>query len=259
MTYVSLSVTLYLADRFMRSLNPWPIFPTNLEPPVARSLSLQFIMQELIASFQLVHQLQSSAPHQFQGIYLSQQIGVLSTELEKLLLFSLGNPFSQKGGSLDKLCFYCEILLQASNVKDQDIPRILEEMRNAILRAKSQMVSWKKSPIPLNEFLSSLLGLYSDLHLKLCRFFSSLTLFLQEARSDENVLLYLIEHKQQFNSFIGARTIEDLLHRFFPAGHAQLRAVICEGYTRRGFSAFFIETEPLINSIEWETPCLSQR
>jgi hypothetical protein len=213
----------------------------------------------LIASFQLVDQLQKSMPHQLQGTHLPQQIAAFSTELEKLLLFSLGNPFSQKGGVLDKLCFYCEILLQASNVKDQDIPRILEEMRNAILCVKSQMISWKKTPAALNEILSSLRGLYSALHLKLCAFFFSFTLFLQEARSDENVLLYLIEHKQQFNSFIGDRTIEHLLHRFFPAGHAQLRAVICEGYTRRGFSAFFIETEPLINSIEWETVCLSQR
>ena len=140
---------------------------------------------------------------------------------------------------------------------------ILEEMRNAILRMKSKMIGWKKTPAvqgsvqPFDEILSSLSELYSELHAKLCRFFLALTLFLQEARSDENVLLYLIEHKHEFNSFLGARTIEQLLQRFFPAGHPQLRAAICEGYTRRGFSTFFAEAEPLIDSIEWDTPCSS--
>jgi len=243
----------------MRSLNPWPIFPANLEPPVARSLSLQFIMQEVIASFKLLHHLQILTPEQLQGANLSEEIASISNELEKFLLFSLENPFSQKGGVLDKLCFYCEILLQASSVRDQDIPMILEEMRNSILRIKSRFIGWKKMPAfhPFDEILSHLLELYSDLHFKLGRFFSALTLFLQEARSDENVLLYLIEHKQEFNSYLGPRTIEDLLHRFFPAGHSQLRAVMCEGYTRRGFSTFFAKAEPLIDSIEWEAPCHS--
>jgi len=241
----------------MRSLNPWPIFPTDLEPPVARSLSLQFIMQELIASFKLLRHLQTLTPEQLQGAHLAQEIASIFNELEKFLLFSLENPFAQKGGVLDKLCFYCEILLQASSVKDQEIPMILEEMRNSILRIKSKMIGWKKMAAfhPFDEILLHLFELYSDLQFKLGRFFSALTHFLQEARSDENVLLYLIEHKHEFNSYLGTRTIEDLLYRFFPAGHAQLRAVICEGYTRRGFSAIFADAEPLIDAIEWEASC----
>lgn len=241
----------------MRSLNPWPIFPTNLEPPVARSLSLQFIMQELISSFKLLYHLQAITPERLQGAHLDKEMAYISTELEKFLLFSLENPFSQKGGLLDKLCFYCEILLQASSVRDEEIPLILEEMRNSILRIKSRIIGWKKRPAfhPCDEILFHLLELFSDLSSKLKRFFSSLSLFLQEARSDENVLLYMIEHKHEFNSYLGERAIEDLLHRFFPAGHSQLRAVICEGYTRRGFSSFFAEAEPLIDSIEWEAPC----
>src|SRR3990167_10804310 len=124
----------------MRSLNPWPIFPSDLDPPVARSLSLQFILQELIDSFEHLTILQNN-PHP------PQELSAIAHQLEKFLLFSLENPFAQKGGFLDKLCFYCEILIQASNVGDQDIPIFLEEMRNSVLKIKSKMFFYKKMPV----------------------------------------------------------------------------------------------------------------
>src|SRR5689334_18778419 len=104
----------------MRSLNPWPIFPANLDPPVARSLSLQFILQELIRSYKLLHHLQILTPQQIVGNELAEELAAIAKELEKFLLFSLESPFSQKGGVLDKLCFYSEILLQASKIKETD-------------------------------------------------------------------------------------------------------------------------------------------
>ena len=131
---------------------------------------------------------------------------------------------------------------------------ILEEMRNSFLRIKSKLFIWKKMPAlhPLDEILSQLLELYSDLHHKACRFFSALSVFLQEARSDENVLFLLLELRHRFNAHLGDRVIEQLLHRFFPAGLSQLRAAICEGYTRRGFASFYAKAEPLIDALEWE-------
>ena len=239
----------------MRSLHPWPIFPINLEPPAARSLCIQFILQELITAFERLASLQISTPEQLVGVDIRQELTAISQELEKFLLFSLENPFTQKGGVLDKLCFYCEILLQASNVSDPEIFVLLEEMKNSILRMRSKLIVWKKmtSLHPLDQILSQLLELYSELRCKLSRFFTVLSLFIQEARSDENVLIFLIENRLKLNGHLGNRTIEDLLQRFFPAGHAQLRAVICEGYTRRGFNSYFAQAEPMIDEIEWET------
>jgi hypothetical protein len=117
------------------------------------------------------------------------------------------------------------------------------------------MNQWKKTPalFPLFQMMEVLRELYSDLHQKLCRFFSALTPFLKEARCDENVLIYLIENKDKLNSFLGERQIEELLQRFFPEGHAQMRAAIFEGFTRRGFTSFLTSVEPLIDAIEWET------
>ena len=231
----------------MRSLNPWPIFPSNLDPPIARSLSIQFILQGVIDSFGLLAHLKAVTPKQLQ---FKEQMALIVKELEKFLLFSLENPFSQKGSVLDKLCFYCDILLQASHVGENEIPMILEEMRNAILRMKGQITASKKGPIAFDP-------LYRSLHESLCHFFSALCPYLKEARSDENVLIYLIEHKEQLNAHLGVRRIEELLQSFFPSGHAQLRAAIYEGYTRRGFTSFLTSVEPLIDAIEWETSCQS--
>ena len=244
----------------MRSLNPWPVFPPNLEPPVARSLSIQFILQALIGAFSLVRELQAATPLQLQGANLKEEINCVSKELERVYLFSLENPFAQKGSVLDKLCFYSEILLQASHVSDPEVTIIMEEMRKSILIVKSQIMVWKKMPAryPLKDMLEQLMELYSNLFHKLRRFFKALTPFLKEARSDENVLIYLIENKDKLNGYLGDRQIEELLQGFFPAGHDQLRAAIHEGYTRRGFTSFLSSVEPLIDAVQWETACHPQ-
>jgi hypothetical protein len=237
----------------MRSLNPWPIFPPNLDPPIARSLSIQFILQGVIDSFELLDHLEKVTPKQPQPMHFKEQTALISKELEKFFLFSLENPFSQKRSLLDKLCFYCEILLQASHVSENEIPVILEEMRNSILKVKAQIFSYKKGWVAFDP----LFHLYTSLYDDLCRFFSALCPYLKEARSDENVLIYLIENREKFNAHLGMRRIEELLQSFFPSGHAQLRAAIYEGYTRRGFTTFLSSVEPLIDAIEWETPCHS--
>lgn len=162
------------------------------------------------------------------------------------------NPISQKASALDKLCFYCENLLQASRIDEPEIPLILEEMRSLILKIRSRMFSWKKMLDPLDQILELLLDLYTNLNQRLQRFFKALKIFLKEARSDENVLVFLIENKDKLNYFLGERHIEEMLQSFFPAGHAQLRAAIIEGYTRRGFTPFLAKVEPLIDAIEWD-------
>lgn len=236
----------------MRSLNPWPIFPSNLDPPVARSLSIQFILQAVLDCFPLLQDLRKNTPHHLKNFPLQDAILAISRELEDFLRLSLENPFAQKGSVLDKLCFYSEILLQSSHVKESEVPNLLEEMRNLILKTKSKMIVCRKT---VEEVQTQFMELYDHLFEKLCSFFDAFAPFLKEARYDENVLIYLIENKDRFNTYVGARKIEDLLQSFFPAGHSQLRAAILEGFTRRGFTTFLASVEPLIDAIEWDTPC----
>ncbi|OGN63515.1 MAG: hypothetical protein A3E80_01975 [Chlamydiae bacterium RIFCSPHIGHO2_12_FULL_49_9] len=236
----------------MRSLHPFPIFPSGLEPQAARSLSLQFILQELLSSFALSEKLSKFLNEPPVETSLTHQINLISRELEKVLLFSLENPFSQKGGSLDKLCFYCEILLQASNAGGQEVPLILEEMRISVLKFKSILMTWKRMPAlhPIDSLTTLLFEFYSEIAPKLTRFFKALFPYLFEARRDENVVLCLLEKRDLFNFYLGAKTIEKLLSRLFPEGTPQLRKILSENYAARGFSSFFTECEPLIDALE---------
>jgi hypothetical protein len=228
----------------MRSLHPWPIFPSNLEPSASRSLSLQFVLQEFLSSCQLVERVENATPEELQGVV---------AQLDQFLLSSLDNPFAQKGGALDKLCFYSEILLRASKIGDEAILMSLEEMRNAIMKIRSKLILWRKRIPTRDEIHAEFSALYHTLRNKLAEFFSSLYPFLKESRTDENVLLFLIEHRKEFNLYLGPKKIENLLSDFFPAGPDELRAAICEGYTRRGFGAFYASQEPMLDALEWET------
>jgi hypothetical protein len=85
-------------------------------------------------------------------------------------------------------------------------------------------------------------------------FFVTLTPFLKESHTDENILLYLLEQKNKFNQYLGDRAIEYLLYDFFPKGKTHFHAVICEGFTRRGFADFLYTKEHLIEELEWPSP-----
>ena len=227
----------------MRSFHPWPVFPHDLESPAAKSLSLLFILQELLSSLMLLDHEKNNLP---------TELPDLSDRLEQFLLLTFDNPLTKNGGALDKLCFYCETLLQASKISDDMLLVSLEEMRNAVLKVKTRLVVWKKRLTMPEEYQVDLLALYGELDKKFRKFFSSLSLFLKESRTNENVLLFLLEHREEFNRFMGPKTIEHLLCHLFPSGPCELRAAICEGYTRRGFSDFYAKQESLIDAVKWE-------
>jgi len=246
----------------MRSLYPWPLFPPDLDPPAARSLSLQLALQTWLDSCQVIHSLQQKMTDIGATDNPMQEIEGISDQLQKFLLFSLENPFSKKPGTLDKLCFYCEELLRASNVQErEEIGNLLDLMRDAALSFRALMLSWKRKLPPSFILLTNMEHLHSVLNQRLREFFDALYPFFAEARSDENVLFFLIEHKEQLNRFLSPKKTETLLGRLYPAGPTHLRVILCEGYTRRGFSDFYAQHESLIESIEWasdETPCITK-
>ena len=233
----------------MRSLHPWPIFPTHLEPQAARGLGLQFLIQELIQAFDLLESMRGKIDEDFEAI---------SLELEKFLLFSLENPLAQKGGSLDKLCFYFEILLQNSCVDEEtNIPALLEEMRGLVLHLKSKISSFKKpgSPSRFEEFSLQLVHLIETSQNDLRQIIHSLFPFLLESQEDENILFLLIEQREKLNFYLGERGVENILSRLFPQGPCTLRSALYNGYARRGFLDFYSRNEMLIDALDWEDAC----
>lgn len=148
--------------------------------------------------------------------------------------------------SLDKLCFYCDLLLQASKIPEGAVVAMIEDIHCSVLQLKTRLTLLKK---PLEaKFLKTL-------QQKLAALFSALLPHLQEVKMDENVLIYLIEQKKKWNALLGNQAIEQLLNRFFPEGRSQLRSLLSEGFTRRGFASFFAEKEPLLDAIQWDSSC----
>lgn len=239
----------------MRNFHLMPVLPYNLDPPIARSLTIQFILQTFIACFDTLHHLRTFTDQQLKGIEPKKEIGAVAKSLEKMMILSMGAPIIPKTSCLDKLCFYCEVLIQASQITQNDIVVIVEQMKTQIIDLKTKIILWKKIAIESIEIIrQEFFQLYKLLEQKLSLFFRSFVPFLKEARSDENILIYLIERKEEFNACLGSRTIEELLQLLFPSGHAQLRAAVIEGFMRRGFTVFLSQIEPLIDAIEWEAP-----
>lgn len=222
----------------MLNKDSWMSFPLHLERPAIRSLSLIFILQELAKRFEQVQKFKDFPEP------LSEEFSTF---------FCLNNAYPQVGMCPDKLCFYSDILLQASKIKDHSLLSELDEMRSYVLQIRSQMYARKHLPVDGSGLLSKLQILLQ----KLSSFFLALVPFLYEAKTDENILLALIEQKEVFNRHLGTHAIENILQRFFPNGHAHLKAIITEGLMRRGFSSFLAEKEHLIDEIEWESTCLT--
>ena len=243
----------------MRNVNPCLSLSSGLASPLVRSLCAQLLLQTLLSGFEQAERLKALSFLKI--VQLKQQIDWILKELEKMYLSSVNAPLSEQWGVLDLLQFYSELLIKHSNYSGEQIFPLLERSKLSFLRIRSEMIVWKKvmSRYSLEDMQETLVQFCHDLLGDLRRFFSALVPFLQEMRSDENVLTYLLEHREEFNRSLGDRSIELLLQSFFPAGHDQLRAVIYEGYTKRGFSSFFSQVEPLIENVRWEEPCPFQQ
>lgn len=221
----------------MKSANthPWIEFPAHLSPLNVRSLSLLFILQECVDKLEYLKTLEKLSKEE---LFLEIQTFIKTDKTQE------PHPFP------DKLCFYCEILLQASKVSQHSLDLRTDAMKRFMLELKLKTLNSKSADqknFPVEDFCLDMKGLFRS-------FFFSLNPFFVEAKSDENVLLKLIEHKNVFN-FLEPQLIEKMLHSFFPSNIAQLKAIICEGLTKRGFSFVFEESEKFIDEIQWKELC----
>lgn len=179
----------------------------------------------------------------------------LPPELKEHLLVSIEDPSLQFEKTVGKLCFYCQILLQASKLEGMFMQHELEEILSLIHKVRCRFLAAHRLPLELS-FFQSVDEKLSCFYSAMQNFFSTIVPFLEESKTNENLLIYLLEHKNAFNQYLGERSIERLLRDFFPLGRDHLHAVIYEGFTKRGFTAFLESKEHLIKELIWEAPCL---
>lgn len=226
---------------------PLTFLPSHLPSPTKRSLSLLFLLQNILDLFSLLDLSQECAKRHLSSLALPQ-------ELKEHLLLSIEDPSPQFESILTKLCFYFDILLQASKLEGISVLHELQEIRLFIIKVRSCVISARSSIATTSIFECANTHLPSFYQTAKKLFFSLLP-FLEEVKTDENILLYLLEHKNTFNQQLGDKTIESLFHRFFPLGRAYFEAVIYEGLSRRGFESFFMKKAHLIDQLAWEELC----
>jgi hypothetical protein len=118
----------------------------------------------------------------------------------------------------------------------------LSECGSALLKAFG-----RKNAKQMHELLSSAPETPTSTYLE--TFSDALFPYVEACKQDENVVLYLIEQRTTLNECVRPELVERWLRRLFPKGPAPLRAMLQEGYSRRGFSDFYTRKEALVQSI----------
>lgn len=238
----------------MRSLHPWSFFPSNLSPSAARSMALQFAIREIASCFEKIHEIEELAPLLIQGERWPKELTTLLKELDQILLVNLTDPFGQKGGALDRLAFYASKMGTPS-------PEIalLSTIEAKILHSRERFSQWRGRPFPEREtVLQEIQTLAESAKSLLEQFLLSLMPALEEARFDENVLFSLVEERDRINLPLHQSAVEKIFSKLYPSGPGHLRAILHEGYSRRGFGDFYTKHEALIESVSWETESVFQ-
>jgi hypothetical protein len=150
----------------------------------------------------------------------------------QFILQALLDSFARLDGSVQKLIFYSELLLEGPDLCNDEISELITDLKVELVRGKYP-------------------------HEKLCQFAHLFTSLLKQMLLDENILLLFIENRDRLNDYVGHHFVEKWLSALFPEGPPKLCQIIEDGYRKRGFDSFLKSIQPLLNAIRWETPCHS--
>ncbi|MBF8262922.1 MAG: hypothetical protein HW387_587 [Parachlamydiales bacterium] len=209
----------------------------QLEKGAAKGLSLEFILHEYTKALSLADRLQRASTADCLEIF------------EKLYADSLSTAVMQQPGVLDKLCFYCEALVQTSKIGENLLDAI-DGLRNAASLPRCALARQQRS-IASSHSISDLIRTFYE---KLRAFFSLLIPVFEVSLDCETAFFTLLELRQSLNRFLGANTVEHLLQRLFPQGPQMLRQTLAAGYSRRGFSDFCHRFDALFEGLVWPHP-----
>lgn len=211
---------------------------SNLDKGAAKGLCIQFILHEYAKALKITAHLPNSSPED------------ALIDLEKLFANSSNSPIVHQPGVLDKLCFYCEALVQSSKI-GENLLGTIDELRILASLSRTQLSREIRS-IPITASTSGVDSL-KDIEQKLRGFFTLLSPIFQECLDSESALFSLLELRDVLNWHLGERTVEKLLAELFPKGPEMLRQTLIDGFSRRGFSDFCERHESLFCGLTWPT------
>jgi uncharacterized protein YggT (Ycf19 family) len=203
---------------------------TQLNQPEASGLCLEFILHTYAQALGIALRLESATA-----------LAALQ-DLQKLCRGSLSRDPLEQPGVLDKLCFYCEALVQNTEIGDEPL-NVLYDLRNKIFSFISQYTRSHQRLVSetRHEVLKPLIS-----------FFTHLIPAIKMLSHSEVVLFSLLELRETLNGYLGSDTIEQVFRQLFPQGVGTLRQTIIDGFHRRGFDEFCKQHEALFEKLAWD-------
>jgi hypothetical protein len=202
----------------------------QLERTAAKGLALEFFLHEYVKALAIVTRLEGAMPH------------AILRDLEKLSSDSVNNPLQQPG-ILDRLCLYCESLLQTSKI-GEDLLNAVDDLRISISKQRMHCAR-KRPPSSLSAFP------VQQLHDQLRALFPLMESVLLECQDAGAALFALLELRETINRFVGPHSVESLFAKLFPQGPETLRNLLARYFERRGFDQFLQKYEALFEGLTW--------
>lgn len=210
----------------------------QIEKGASKGLCLEFILLEYSKALALSDQLDDSNPKECLKI------------LEKLFADPLNTSIMVEPGILDKLCFYCEALVQTSKT-GETLLGAMDELRNSVALPRSLLARQMRAIPTSSQNMGDLLQKIQD---ELRAFFDQLVPIFQDSLDCEAALFALLELRFTLNRYLGDQTVENFLQQLFPAGPEDLRQTISNGFSKRGFGDFCQRHETLFETLAWPQP-----
>lgn len=209
---------------------------TQLEKGASQGLCLEFILHEYVKALSLTEKLSVPDP---------------VSRLEILEKLHSDPSCVQEHGILDKLCFYCETLIQGSKIGEHLLGAV-DELCNLVALPRTILSRQLRSISGL--LTRSVEELLKKLQDSMHSFFSLLQPVFKSCLDCEAPLFALLELRESINCFLGENTVERFLQELFPDGPQMLRQTISNGFSKRGFSHFYQNNEGLLEGLKWPQP-----
>lgn len=217
------------------------IFPLNLPLDQKRPLSLLFFFQKIQESLETIHSFQENLSPSKEEF------------LQSIHRLSHLHRWHKPPGLLDTLKYYTEATLKAFEKNTPSIFCTLFQNMDHYL--KQTLLLFQQEGLS-KRVLEKIQNLYDSLKKSLIEMFQHALTFVPPVKDNENVVLYLLENSAALNYYLEEPAIDRLFTSLFPQGPVSLHCFLKEAFSRRGFSSCYEQKEHLIDTIQWERPCV---
>lgn len=227
----------------------------------SNSLLFQFILADFLKTFSHIQEVEriydqmeatliKRRLHGGVEHYLTELLSILPslTGSQSVIASEISFPWTAEKGSLNKLRHYCYLFVHRSKSEDKDIANMnvcVSKAFHSALQCREVILSLQQESLE-NTSVPSYVTLYQllDRLIDNMRRVSRLILrILIQYRTDENVLYFLLRHREDFDRLYKTQFVIKILKKMYPRGIKEAGELLVEKYSRRGFDSII----PAIN------------